>query len=146
MQLRQQHRQQLEVEELGRQVGEAIESTWNDKAKFERWMSATVDKSVLVPWIDDDVRALWGVKAAVRVLAIATDGWDVEPVGSMANRKPSEVRTNRISVVPGVDAPVSNLFGVSQVLAWIAGQRAEIAEDLQWRGQVEDLMEKLSAN
>ncbi|MGA7929425.1 MAG: hypothetical protein WCA20_25920 [Candidatus Sulfotelmatobacter sp.] len=40
----------------------------------------------------------------------------------------------------------SNLFGVSQVLAWIAGQRAEIAEDLQWRSQVQDLMEKLSAN
>jgi Domain of unknown function (DUF932) len=67
MQLQQQHRQQLEIEELGRRVGEAIELTWSDKAKFERWMSAGVDRSVLVPWIDDEVRALWGVKAAVRL-------------------------------------------------------------------------------
>lgn len=133
MQLKQQHRQQLEVEELGRRVGEAIESTWSDKARFERWMSATVDKSVLVPWIDDDVCAVWGVKAAVRVLGITTDGWDVEPAGDMRNRRPSQIKTNRISEVPvpGVDAPVRNLFGVSQVLSWIAGRRAEITEDLK---------------
>jgi hypothetical protein len=42
MQLQQQHRQQLEVEELGRRIGEAIEPTWSDKAKFERWMSVGV--------------------------------------------------------------------------------------------------------
>src|SRR5580704_12697205 len=55
------------------------------------------------------------------VLRIATDGWDVEPVGAMTNRKPSEIRTDRIGEVPGLDAPVSNLFGVSQVLSWIVG-------------------------
>src|SRR5580692_6457477 len=74
-----------------------------------------------VPWIDGEVRSLWGTKAAVRVLGIATDGWDVEPVGAMTNRKPSEIRTNRIGEVPGLDATVSNLFGVSQVLSWIVG-------------------------
>ena len=68
---------------------------------------------------------------------------DVEPVGTVTNRKPSEIGTNRISVVPGMDAPVSNLFGVSQALAWIAGQRAEMAEDFEWRSQVQDLIEKL---
>jgi hypothetical protein len=143
MQLQQQHRQQLEVEELGRRIGAAIESTWSDKAKFERWMSVGVEKSILVPWIDQKVRSLWGVKAAVSVLGIATGGWDVEPVGAMTNRRPSEIRTNRIRAVPGVDAPVSNLFGVSQVLSWIAGQRGEIGEDLQWRSQVQELDAKL---
>jgi hypothetical protein len=123
MQLQEQHRQQLEAGELGRRIGEAIESTWSDKAKFERWMSVGVEHSVLiiVPWIDSEVRSLWGTKAAVRVLGIATDGWDVEPVGAMTNRKPSEIRTYRIGEVTGLDAPVSNLFGVSQVLSWIVG-------------------------
>jgi hypothetical protein len=48
MQLQEQHRQQLEVGELGRRIGEAIESTWSDKAKFERWMSVGVEHSVLL--------------------------------------------------------------------------------------------------
>jgi hypothetical protein len=52
---------------------------------------------------------------------------------------------NRVAEVrvPGIDAPVDTLFGVSQVLSWIPGQWAEISEDLQWRSQVHDLMAKL---
>jgi hypothetical protein len=38
---------------------------------------------------------------------------------------------------------VSNLFGVGQVLSWIAGQRREISEDLEWRSQVQELIAKL---
>ena len=146
MQLRQQHRQQLEIEEIGRLVGEGIESAQSDKARFAHWMSTRVDESVLVPWIDEEVRSLWGVKAAVRVLGIATKGWDVEPVGAIVNRRPSEIRTNRVGEVPvpGIDPPVSNLFGVSQVLSWIAGQRGEIGEDFEWRTQVQDLVAKLA--
>ncbi|HEY6766123.1 MAG TPA: DUF932 domain-containing protein [Candidatus Sulfotelmatobacter sp.] len=145
MQLQQQHRQQLEVEELGRRVGEAIDSTRNDKEIFQRWMSTTVDENALVSWIDEDVRKIWGVKAAVRVLGITADGWDVEPVGAMGNRRPSEIKTKKVGEVqvPGIAAPVSNLFGVSQVLSWIAGQRREISEDFEWRSQVQALIAKL---
>jgi hypothetical protein len=45
-------------------------------------MSTGVRMNVLIAWIDDEVRELWGVKAAVRALGIATHGWDVEPVGA----------------------------------------------------------------
>ena len=145
LQLQQQHRQQLEIEDLGRRVGEAIQSAQSDKAQFERWMSARVEKDVLVSWIDEEVCALRGVKAAVRVLGITTGGWDVEPIGDVRNRRPSQIKTNRISEapVPGIDAPVCNLFGVSQVLSWIAGQRSEISQDFEWRSQVHDLIAKL---
>ena len=138
IQLRQQHRQQLEVEEIGRLVGEAIDSAQGDRDRFVRWMSTRVEETALVPWVDEEVRSLWGVKAAVRVLGIATGGWDVEPLGAIIDRRPSVIRTNRLGDVrvPGIDAPVGTLFGVSQVLSWIAGQRAEISEDLQWRSQV----------
>jgi hypothetical protein len=145
IQLRQQHRQQLEVEEIGRLVGEAIKSAQNDRDRFAHWMSTRLEESALVPWVDEEVRSLWGVRAAVRVLGIATEGWDVEPLGARIDRRPSEIRTNRVGEVrvPGIDAPVDTLFGISQVLSWIAGQRAEISEDLQWRSQVHDLMAKL---
>jgi len=143
--LRQQHRQQLEVDELGRLVREAIEFAGNDKATFEAWLKRAADPEVLVRWIDEEVCSKWGVKAAVRVLGIVMNGWDVEAVGDVRNRRPSEIDTRKLRDVPGVDGPVENLFGISQVLSWIASQRAEIAEDLQWRSQVHDLMEKLIA-
>ena len=106
-------------------------------------MSAGVETNALVSWIDEQVCALWGMKAAVKVLGIATHGWDVDPVGAVTNRKPSEIRTTRIRVVPGVDAPVGNLFGVSQVLSWVASQRREVSDGLEWRSQVQDLIAML---
>jgi hypothetical protein len=99
IQLRQQHRQQLEVEEIGRLVGEAIKSAQNDRDRFAHWMSTRLEESALVPWVDEEVRSLWGVRAAVRVLGIATEGWDVEPLGARIDRTPSEIRTNRVGEV-----------------------------------------------
>jgi hypothetical protein len=61
-----------------------------------------------------------GVKAAVRVLGIVTVGSDVEPIGDMRNRAPSEIETRNTAEIPGVEGPVRDIFGVSQVLSWIA--------------------------
>lgn len=85
------------------------------------------------------------MKAAVRVLGIVETGFDVEPIGELRNRHPSQIRAKKVRPVPGVDGAVSHLFGVSRVLSWIAGQRSEVAEDLEWRSQVQDLMEKLTS-
>ena len=147
MQLQQQHRQQLEVEDLRRRVGEAIASAQSDRATLTRWISTRVNETKLIPWVDEEVFELWGLKAAVRTLGIATGGRDCEPVGDLKNRKPSSMKTRTTSeeYVPGVDAPVTNLFGVSQVLSWIAGQRADLSEDLQWRSQVHQLVAKLAS-
>ena len=144
LQLQQQHRQQLQVDELGRLVREVIQTTRNDKDTFRSWISTSVNREALVRWTDEDVYKQWGIKAAVRVLGIATSGCDVEPVGNVRNRRPSEIETRTIRRVPGLNGPVNHVFGISQVLSWVAGQRSEIAEDFQWRSQVQDLMEKLT--
>jgi hypothetical protein len=68
MQLRQQHRQQLQVEELGRLLREAIQSVGKDKNTVEQWLSDSIDDGIVAEWVDEDVRKAWGVKAAVRVL------------------------------------------------------------------------------
>ena len=144
LQLQQQHRQQLQVEELGRLVREVLQTTKNDKDTFRSWISTPVKPNVLVRWIDEDVYKQWGTKAAVRVLGIARSGCDVEPTGDVRNKRPSEIETRTIGTVPGLDGPVNHIFGMSQVLSWVAGQRAEVSEDFQWRSQVQDLMEKLT--
>jgi hypothetical protein len=144
MQLQQQHRQQLQVEELGRLVREVIRSAGIDKETLESWLSTPIETDALVRWVDEDVHTRWGTKAAVRVLGIAKSGCDVETVGNMKNQRPSEIGTRTLGRVPGLDGPVTNIFGISQVLSWIAGQRAELAEDFEWRSQVQDLMEKLT--
>jgi hypothetical protein len=144
MRLKQQHRQQLQVEELGRLLRDAVLSTEADRITFDEWIGQPIDESVVVDWIDRDVHERWGVKAAVRVLGIISGGTDVEPAGDLRNRNPSEVETKVAGRVPGVNGPARDLFDVGQVLAWTAGQRTDVAEDLEWRSDVPLLVGKLA--
>jgi hypothetical protein len=97
----------------------------------------------LTEWVDRDICERWGIKGAVRVLAILRTGWDAELKGDLKNKRPSEVATVKTIEVPGIAPPVANAFGVSQVLTWVAGQRTELQEDMQWRSQVPELMDLL---
>lgn len=144
MQLRQQHRQQLQIEEMGRLLREALQSAGDDQHTVAEWRSRPIKADALTEWVDNDVRGKWGIKAAVRVLAISRSGWDAELKGDLRNKRPSEVAIEKTIEVPGIDPPARNAFQVSQALTWVAGQRAEIQEDLEWRSQVPELMEVLT--
>lgn len=143
MHLREQHRQQLQIEELAKLLGHAIHSVGEDKETIGKWLSNVIDDRVFLNWVDKVLRERWGIKAAVRVLGIVQRGCDVEPVGAIRDRPPSQIKTRDVGPLPGVDAPVTQIFGVSQVLSWVAGQRAEMSEDLEWRSQVLELVENL---
>jgi hypothetical protein len=143
MQIRQQHRQQLQIEELGRLFREALQSAGEDQATLANWRSKAIEFEALTEWADEDVFKKWGLKGAVRVLEISRSGWDAEPKGDLKNRRPSDVTTEKTLEVPGIDPPVANAFGASQALTWVAGQRTELQEDLEWRSQVPELMDLL---
>lgn len=142
MDVRKQHRQQLQIEDIGRLLHDAIDNVQRDKGVFAAWQAHRVNQRALIQWIDEDVRERWNVTAAVRVLGIARTGHDVTPTGDL-KRSPSEIATKVLGGVPGILGPVENVFGISQVLSWIAGQRAETAEDLEWRTNVPELIAKL---
>lgn len=143
MRLRQQHRQQLQIEELGRLLREAIESVDEDQNTVARWREMRITDGDLAEWVDEDVKQKWGIKAGVRVLAIASTGWDGDPKGDLKNKRPSDVGVERTVEVPGIVPPVKDAFGLSQALTWVAGQRSELQEDLEWRGHVPELMQLL---
>lgn len=142
MDLRKQHRQQLQVEDIGRLLREAIQNVDSDKNAFARWKAQRIDPRAFLAWINDDVREQWGVKAAVRVLGIARSGQDVVPTGDM-KQPPSEIETKVVGNVAGMVGPVEDVFGLTQVLSWVAGQRSETAEDLEWRSNVPELIDRL---
>lgn len=143
MQLRQQHRQQLQMEEMGRLLRDALQAAGDDIATMKKWLSTPIGTLALTDWADNDLNGKWGQKAATRVLAIVMTGRDADLKGDLKNKRPSEVSIRSIAQVPGFSAPVGDAFGVSQALTWIAGQRTEIQEELEWRTEVPELMELL---
>lgn len=143
MQLRQQHRQMLQIEELGRLLRRALSLIANDQQMVAKWRETPISKQALTRWVDEYVKEQWGIKSAVRVLAIAMTGWDVVPRGDLRNKHPSEVDIERTIRVPGITAPITDAFAVSQALTWVAGRRTDVQEDLKWRSQVPELMQAL---
>jgi hypothetical protein len=142
-QVRKQHRQQLQIEELGRSLRDALQAADKDQSTMAHWRSTGIEPEALAAWIDEDVFEKWGLKGAARVLAISKSGWDAEIKGDLRDRRPSEVDTEKTIQVPGIDPPVEDAFGASQALAWVAGQRTELQEDLEWRSHVSELMARL---
>jgi hypothetical protein len=42
--------------------------------------------------------------------------------------------------VPGAPQECRNLFDLSQILAWLAKDRRDVQEQLEWREKIPDLM------
>jgi hypothetical protein len=42
--------------------------------------------------------------------------------------------------VPGSRGEAANLFDVSQILAWLAKERRDVQEQVEWRAQIPALM------
>jgi hypothetical protein len=142
-QVRKQHRQQLQIEELGRSFREALQSAEEDQRTMAQWRETPIEPAALDDWADKDVFEKWGLKGAARVLEISRSGWDADLKGDLKDKHPSDVETKKTNRVPGIHPPVADAFGASQVLTWVAGQRTELQEDLEWRSDVPDLMARL---
>jgi hypothetical protein len=108
-----------------------------------RWRDCDVSTEKLRRWVEGELRAGWGFKAASRAWHIARTGCDVDVLGPYKKHSPTTVRVEPTSAVPGSPEESTCLFDVSQVLAWLAKERRDIQEQMEWREQIPALMASL---
>ena len=116
-----------------------------ERANFVRWRRQRVSLAAVERWADTTLKSAWGAKAAVRAWHIVRTGRDAEVAGSYGRNRPSAVATTPGAFVPGAPARSDNLFDISQVLAWLARQRRDVAEQLAWRDDMPRLLAALEA-
>ncbi|MGZ8190892.1 MAG: DUF932 domain-containing protein [Methylococcaceae bacterium] len=137
------HNQTLVIDDVNALLTQGIKLAVADKTNLERWSKTELQKEKLTSWIDDQVAGKWGVKAATRAFHIATTGRDAEIKPFAKKALPSEKEVEMGNQVPGSSNPVKNLYDVSQVLTWLAGQRNDVEEQLNWQRDVPELMAAL---
>lgn len=142
-QYRRAHNPGLDPEDLGRVLRDGMRLAVKERKRFDRWRNGNVDGERLKRWIDGELRDAWGVKAAARAYAIATTGHDAEFTHPFEGGRPTERRVKLGPAVPGSIVPASSPFAVSQVLSWLAGQRQELPERIEWTAQIPRLIETL---
>lgn len=136
------HNSHLALGEIGRLISQGLQSARKDRVTYGRWRKATVADDQLRQWVDGPLKEMWGIKAAVRVLQIARTGEDAT-LGDLKGIRPTQVKVRVGSGIPGSIVPARDAFAVSQALAWIAGQRGDVAEQIEWRAQIPGLIRKL---
>jgi Domain of unknown function (DUF932) len=129
--------------ELADHLPSALKSVLDEKKLFNHWMAIVVGDGAFENWIEDTVRKTWGLKAAVRAYHIARRGVDVEVErmvrGRPANSMPIE---DRVCVIGSITSSL-NVFAITQAMTWLAGDRAELQEQLDWKSQVYPMVMKL---
>lgn len=111
-----------------------------EKRNFQLWQRTVIGPERLKKWIDDDLRKAWGFKAATRAFHIASAGRDVTIVGPYKGHSPTTIPVSAGESIPGAAERCRNLFDLSQVLAWLARDRADIQEQLARREQISGIL------
>ena len=114
-----------------------------NRKSFATWRSTKVPRRDLEKWVDGPVADAWGPLAAARVYGISTTGVDGRPAQRFKGAVPHRWQLTEGLKVPGTDAPCDDGYEIAQVLAWVAAQRGNVAQRLQWRGQIRTLMSHL---
>ena len=141
--LRRRHVGELPIEEVGKILSSGLEEAEIEKNNFERWRRAPIAFDKLAPWIDKDLKAGWGFKAAARAYHIACHGSDAEVAGPYKGNEPTSIPMKSVERVPGTPERCGNLFDLSQILAWLAKERRDVQEQLDWREKIPRLIAPL---
>lgn len=141
---RRRHVGDLRLEDIGEILCAGLNEYKLERETLTRWRNIEISGTELRPWIETHVRASWGFKAATRVFHIATTGRDVTVLGPYKGNSPSTIPVEASGAVPGTPPKSTSLFDVSQILAWLAKERANVQEQMQWREQIPSLIAPLS--
>ena len=97
-----------------------------------------------MPWVEKDLKDQWGFKAATRTFHIARTGYDVDIVGQYKKtKKPTTIETKPARRVPGSPRESKSLFDLNQILAWLAKERRDVQEQMEWREQIPGILKLL---
>jgi len=142
--IRRRHVGDFNLHDVGQVLMSGVDESENEKKNFEKWRKTAITVERLVPWIEKDLRKGWGFKAATRAFHIARTGADVEICGQYKDTTPTTIPVRETKPVPGAPKRCGNLFDVSQILAWLAKERRDVQEQLEWREQISNLLESLN--
>jgi len=120
-----------------------IKDAEREKKNFKKWRERSVHSERLSRWADKELRKGWGFKAAARAFHIASTGHDAEIAGQYKDNTPTTIPLRLGRRVPGAPTASRNLYDVSQVLAWLAQDRRDVQEQLDWRQQIPKLLKPL---
>lgn len=134
----------LSIEDIGAVLSSGLQATETEIKNFVQWRNTPIVEDQLNLWIEEALRETWGFKAATRAYHIFMTGYDVDVIGPYKGNTPATIPVLQTARVPGAPEKSQNGYDVSQILAWIAKERRDIQEQLEWKEQIPELLRSLA--
>lgn len=141
--LRDAHDANLDLDSIPKIIARAMAVVEAEKQRLSRLDTAAVAFDALREWADGVLAARWGKKAACRAFHICLRGEDVEISDPFAKGAATEKPVQYTGRVPGAPITARTLFDVTQALSWIATQRVNTEERMDWQSAIPELIEEL---
>ena len=141
--IRRRHVGDLQLSDIGSVLKTGMDDAEQEKENFQNWQKKELVFGQLVQWVEKDLRKKWGFKAAARAYNIFKTGYDANIIGSYKGNTPVTIPVEKTARVPGTPVKPKNLYDLSQVLAWIAKERRDLQEQLEWREKIPELLQPL---
>ncbi len=141
--LQRRHVQTLNIGDISTVLKNGLVEGTTERGNFRKWKKITIKEDSFSPWIDTKVYETWGFKAATRAYHIARTGYDAEIIGTYKDMYPTTIPVQTTERVPGAPYEAHTAYDISQILAWLAKERNDIQEQLEWRQQIPSLMKAL---
>jgi hypothetical protein len=141
--LRDVHDEHLSLDAIPDLVVSGMNAVTADLQRLKGWEEAEVSPAQLESWANSKVSTKWGKKAACRVFHICRSGRDVEIVDPFAKGEATEKPVKSTVEIPGAANPAKTLYDISQALSWIATQRSNTEERVEWQGSIPELIASL---
>lgn len=143
LRLKERHSPHLDIAMIGEVLKRDLISATADQNRFKVWFNTKIKAETLRRWVDEPLKAAWGVKAATRAYHITITGRDVDLVSPFEKAPPSRRQVKTGAKVPGASEGALNAYGVCQVLSWLAKERREFQEHIERQQEIEPLIERL---
>ena len=137
---RRRHTGDLHVEDLTKILADGIRDSETEKANLDKWRRKSFPADGFREWVKTDLRKTWGFKAATRAYHIANTGKDVKLDGPFKGNDPTTIPTIPTDPVRGSPQKSSTVFDLSQILSWLAKERNDLQEQVEWREQIPELL------
>jgi hypothetical protein len=140
------HNPFLDLDRVSKMVSDSLGKVGADQRRLKAWEAHGITLDQVQCWSDNGVTEAWGKKAACRVFHICRSGCDVEITDPFVGGPATQWPVKEIRAVPGAANPARNLFDASQALSWVATNRNNAEERLEWQAGIPKLISKLRAH
>jgi hypothetical protein len=134
------HNEYLEIPDLHLVLRKGIAAANKEIDSYSQWLKTHVDDETLIKWIDTTVKKKWGSLAAARTYLICTKGHDGKFADPFEKAPPHAKAMEKTKGVPGSLLSRDTAYSICQALAWIAKERRDIQDQLDWMREIPDLM------